>query len=66
MLDIMTGAVGSNHRGRNRPMRSSKTGQADIVLLAREMLRDPHFPLRAAHKLGQEIKWPLQYERAKW
>ncbi|RFZ82372.1 NADPH dehydrogenase NamA [Mucilaginibacter terrenus] len=42
------------------------TGQADLVFLARELLRDPHFPLRAAHQLGQEIKWPLQYERAKW
>ncbi len=43
-----------------------KTGQADMVLLAREMLRDPHFALRAAHELGHEIKWPVQYERAKW
>jgi hypothetical protein len=34
--------------------------------MAREMLRDPHFPLRAAHELGQKIKWPVQYERAKW
>jgi 2,4-dienoyl-CoA reductase-like NADH-dependent reductase (Old Yellow Enzyme family) len=40
--------------------------QGDMVLLAREMLRDPHFALRAAHVLGAEIKWPLQYERAKW
>jgi hypothetical protein len=29
------------------------------VLLARELLRDPHFPLRAAHELGVEVKWPL-------
>ena len=43
-----------------------KNGQADIVSLARELLRDPHFPLRAAHALGFDIKWPLQYERAKW
>jgi 2,4-dienoyl-CoA reductase-like NADH-dependent reductase (Old Yellow Enzyme family) len=43
-----------------------RTGQADIVLLARELLRDPHFPLRAAHVLGADVKWPLQYERAKW
>jgi 2,4-dienoyl-CoA reductase-like NADH-dependent reductase (Old Yellow Enzyme family) len=40
--------------------------QADLVLLAREMLRDPRFPLRAAHELGQEITWPVQYERAIW
>ncbi len=40
------------------------TGQADAVLLAREMLRDPYFPMRAAKQLGQEITWPAQYLRA--
>lgn len=40
-------------------------GQADLVLLAREFLRDPYFPLTAANKLGAEVKWPVQYERAK-
>jgi 2,4-dienoyl-CoA reductase-like NADH-dependent reductase (Old Yellow Enzyme family) len=39
--------------------------QADLIFLAREFLRDPYFPLHAAHKLGEEIKWPSQYERAK-
>ena len=43
-----------------------ESGQADMIFLARELLRDPHFPLRAAHELGVEVKWPLQYERAKW
>ncbi|MES2274439.1 MAG: NADPH dehydrogenase NamA [Bacteroidota bacterium] len=43
-----------------------QSGQADLVILAREMLRDPNFPLRAAHQLGYDIKWPVQYERAKW
>ncbi|GAB3385388.1 NADH:flavin oxidoreductase/NADH oxidase [Humibacter soli] len=43
------------------------SGQADAVSLARELLRDPHFPLRAAHELGVEIDyWPGQYLRAKW
>lgn len=41
------------------------SGQADIVLLARESLRDPYFPLHAAHELGAEVAWPEQYERAK-
>ena len=41
------------------------TGKADIVLLAREMLRDPNFPLRAAYELGYDITWPVQYERAR-
>lgn len=42
-----------------------RSGQADIVLLARELLRDPHWALRAAHALGRETAWPPQYERAK-
>ena len=41
-------------------------GDADLVLLARELLRDPHWPLRAAHELGVEGPWPAQYERARW
>jgi 2,4-dienoyl-CoA reductase-like NADH-dependent reductase (Old Yellow Enzyme family) len=43
-----------------------RSGQADMVMLARELLRDPHWPLRAAHALRQERPWPPQYERAKW
>src|SRR3982074_612402 len=41
-----------------------RTGQADLVLLAREMLCDPYFPLKAARELKQEIPWPVQYMRA--
>ncbi len=40
------------------------TGQADVVLLAREMLRDPYWPLHAAKALKTEVAWPVQYERA--
>jgi 2,4-dienoyl-CoA reductase-like NADH-dependent reductase (Old Yellow Enzyme family) len=40
------------------------TGQADAVVIARELLRDPYFPLRAARELGQPISWPVQYLRA--
>lgn len=40
-------------------------GQADAVLLARELLRDPYWPLRAAAELGDDIAWPPQYERAR-
>lgn len=39
-------------------------GQADCVLLAREMLRDPYWPLRAARELGHAIGWPEHYLRA--
>ena len=35
-----------------------KNGQADLVLLAREFLRDPYFPLHAAKALGKEVQWP--------
>ena len=41
-------------------------GQADLIFMARELLRDPYFPLRAASELGyDELEWPAQYERAK-
>lgn len=43
-----------------------QSGKADIVLLARELLRNPYFPLAAAHKLGVEVKWPEQYVRGKF
>jgi 2,4-dienoyl-CoA reductase-like NADH-dependent reductase (Old Yellow Enzyme family) len=41
-----------------------RTGQADMVFLAREMLRDPYWPLRAARELGTKVPVPAQYERA--
>lgn len=41
------------------------SGAADAVFLARAMLRDPHWALRAAHVLGAEARWPDQYLRAK-
>ena len=40
-------------------------GRADLVLLARQLLRDPNWPLRAAKALGVPVRWPVQYERAK-
>ena len=63
--DIATGAVGFI----TEPFQAEQivaTGQADAVLLARELLRDPYWPLHAAQKLGAEIDyWPKQYLRAK-
>jgi 2,4-dienoyl-CoA reductase-like NADH-dependent reductase (Old Yellow Enzyme family) len=41
-----------------------RTGEADVVLLAREMLRDPYWPLHAAARLGVKASWPVQYLRA--
>lgn len=39
--------------------------KADLVVMAREFLRDPYFPLHAAYQLKEDVQWPLQYERAK-
>lgn len=61
---IPTGAVGLITEP-NQAEAIIADGQADVVILARELLRDPHFPLRAAHALGAEIAWPRQYERAR-
>src|SRR5205085_4591007 len=61
--DIMTGAVGMI----TSPIQAEQiiaTGQADAILIARELLRDPYWPLRAAKELGQTISWPVQYLRA--
>jgi len=60
---IPTGAVGMI----TKPAQADqiiRTGQADIVLLAREFLRDPYWPLHAADDLKVEVTWPAQYLRA--
>jgi 2,4-dienoyl-CoA reductase-like NADH-dependent reductase (Old Yellow Enzyme family) len=61
--NILTGAVGMI----TNPVQAEHivtTGQADVAIVAREFLRDPYLPLRAARELGQKIPWPLQYLRA--
>lgn len=62
--DIATGAVGLITQA-VQAEQILATGQADAVLLGREMLRQPYWPLNAARELGQEIDWPDQYARAK-
>ena len=60
---IATGAVGMI----TAPAQADqivRTRQADCVLLAREMLRDPYWPLHAARELGHAVPWPAQYLRA--
>lgn len=42
------------------------SGRVDAVMLGRQLLRDPYWPLRAAHELGEEINWPNQYLRGKF
>jgi 2,4-dienoyl-CoA reductase-like NADH-dependent reductase (Old Yellow Enzyme family) len=39
--------------------------KADLIIMARQFLRDPYFPLHAAKELGVDLKWPDQYDRAK-
>jgi 2,4-dienoyl-CoA reductase-like NADH-dependent reductase (Old Yellow Enzyme family) len=60
---ILTGAVGMI-TSRVQAEHILVTGQADAVIIARELLRDPYWPLRAARELGQPISWPVQYLRA--
>jgi 2,4-dienoyl-CoA reductase-like NADH-dependent reductase (Old Yellow Enzyme family) len=60
---IATGAVGKITSAAQADQ-IVRTGQADLVLLARQMLRDPYWPLHAAEELGVAMTWPPQYLRA--
>jgi len=63
-VGIATGAVGLI----TAPVQAEKilsTEQADAVLLGREFLSNPYWPLNAAAALGVELPWPVQYKRAK-
>ncbi|MGA9798785.1 MAG: NADH:flavin oxidoreductase/NADH oxidase [Terriglobales bacterium] len=61
--NVLTGAVGMITSSVQAEQIIS-TGQADAVIIAREFLRDPYWPLRAARELGQPVSWPVQYLRA--
>ncbi|HEX2395163.1 MAG TPA: NADH:flavin oxidoreductase/NADH oxidase [Bacteroidales bacterium] len=61
---IMTGAVGMITDAHQAEL-IIKEGKADLILLARESLRNPYFPINSAKILGEETEWPLQYLRAK-
>ena len=61
--NIATGAVGMI----TEPKQANEiiaNGSADAILMARQFLRDPYFPLHAARELGVAMPWPVQYERA--
>ena len=61
--EIRTGAVGMI----TSPVQAEhiiRTEQADAVIMAREFLRDPYWPLRAGRELDEPIAWPVQYLRA--
>lgn len=61
---MLTGAVGliTNAQEGEQIL---KNQQADLIIMARQLLRDPYFPLHAAKELGADVAWPVQYERAK-
>ena len=61
---ILTGTVGliTTSRQAESILQEEK---ADLVLLGRELLRNPYFPLLAAKELGEDIIWPVQYLRSK-
>lgn len=40
--------------------------KADLIVFGRQLLRDPFFPLRAAHELGDAVEWPVPYLRGRW
>ena len=61
---MLTGAVGLITEAKQAE-EILQEGKADLILLARELLRDAYFPLHAAFELDDEIKWPDQYVRAK-
>ncbi len=61
---ILTGAVGMITTAQQAE-EILQSGQADLVIMARQLLRDPYFPLHAAKDLNADITWPVQYERAK-
>ncbi|KOV75574.1 oxidoreductase [Nocardia sp. NRRL S-836] len=61
--DVPTGAVGLITEAKQAEQVLTD-GSADLVLLARELLRDPYWPLHAAQQLGVEVRAPRQYARA--
>ncbi|MEP6684865.1 MAG: NADH:flavin oxidoreductase/NADH oxidase [Parafilimonas sp.] len=61
---ILTGAVGLI----TTPQEAEEilqSGQADLIIMARQVLREPYFPLHAAKVLNADVNWPVQYDRAK-
>ena len=62
-VQIATGAVGMITASAQAD-HIIRTGQADLVLLAREMLRNPYWAMQAAKQLHQSVPVPVQYDRA--
>ena len=63
-VGIPTGAVGMITKAQQAE-EILQNGEADAIILGRELLRDPYWPLHAAKAMDAEITWPQQYLRAK-
>lgn len=64
VVDIRTAAVGLiTTAAQAEEILEDK--KADLIIMGRQLLREPYFPLHAAHELGLDVQWPVQYERAK-
>jgi len=61
---LLTGAVGLITEAQQAED-ILKEGKADLIFMARELLKDAYFPMHAAQELNDDIKWAEQYERAK-
>jgi 2,4-dienoyl-CoA reductase-like NADH-dependent reductase (Old Yellow Enzyme family) len=57
---ILTGAVGMITEAKDADAIIT-SGDADIVLIAREMLREPYWAIKASQELGGEPPWPISY-----
>jgi 2,4-dienoyl-CoA reductase-like NADH-dependent reductase (Old Yellow Enzyme family) len=62
--EILTAAVGIITEAKQAESILQKN-QSDLIVMARELLRDPYWPLHAALELNVDVPWPVQYERAK-
>ena len=62
-VEILTGAVGIITQAAQAETILA-SGQADLIVIARQFLRDPYWPLRAAQELKKEVKWPCPYHLA--
>ncbi len=61
--DVLTGALGMITDAAQAEQILTE-GKADLVILARQLLRDPYWPRRALAELGADPQWPAQYIRA--
>lgn len=61
---VLTGAVGLITSATQAEAILNQ-GKADLIIMGRELLRNPYFPLQAAKELGDDIQWPVQYLRAR-